>query len=429
MPLRRNNTLWFNLPGVVAAYQPVKAPGPLVARYNVRQGGTNAYKAIDGVAPTWSGTLGWTFNGSSQYLKTGFVFPGKNFTGLIRFNMTGGGVDRALAGEREGGKMWNIMWENPSWYIIGVDYVDTPSFTSGIIGTSGNSVIKNGLILSGSVSFDPSTYDIYLGGANVGGSMSFPFGGSIFAAVFYNRTLSASEVWSVSQQISYCDTNPDWSAWGVRRRWFYLAAGGTIQIEGTAAGTATQAGALRGAGALAGTSAGTTTQAGALRGVGALVGTSAGSTTQAGVLLGVGALAGTSAGVATQAGALLGAGVLQGAVTASATQTGALLGRGTLSGTSAGVATNTGNLNGSGLDDIRGTVAGSCSLVGELFGAGTLIGTAAGTSYAELEYIEEGGESLNFGWSEYQAQNFVSRRNDDDEVIILAAYALLELLR
>ena len=39
MPLRSDSTLWFNLPGVVAAYQPVRAPGPLLARFNMAHGG------------------------------------------------------------------------------------------------------------------------------------------------------------------------------------------------------------------------------------------------------------------------------------------------------------------------------------------------------------------------------------------------------
>jgi hypothetical protein len=57
-----------------------------------------------------------------------------------------------------------------------------------------------------------------------GGSLGGYWNGYIGACAFYGRALSEAEIVSVSRQMLYCNANPDWSVWGVRRKWFYAPA-------------------------------------------------------------------------------------------------------------------------------------------------------------------------------------------------------------
>src|SRR5207247_1587053 len=69
---------WYLLAGVslssiVAAYQGKGAASYAASLSNLAHPGTNDLTA--GVAPTWSTGVGWTFNGTTQYLKTNIFSP------------------------------------------------------------------------------------------------------------------------------------------------------------------------------------------------------------------------------------------------------------------------------------------------------------------------------------------------------------------
>ena len=80
----KSNAVWFNLPGIVAAYQPVACPGgPLLARINVsnEQRTPGRYAAVPVVAPGFDPGYGWDFNGSTQVLATG-IYPASGWSML-----------------------------------------------------------------------------------------------------------------------------------------------------------------------------------------------------------------------------------------------------------------------------------------------------------------------------------------------------------
>lgn len=226
MPLRIDPTLWFNLPGVVAAYQPVGAPGPTLACYNQAMGGRNLYKAIDGVAPTWSSRSGWVFNGSTQYLATGVV-PDDVGTLVIKFIDATLSGDYVIIGSRVSGSTGMFIQNSNSAsrvYINGAFKVITGGkIAAGIMAVAYNQGYLNGLPDGTTFSVTPYaiTHDIYIGCLNNAGSPIIYRAAKVQTVAYYNRTLSAAEVWSVSRQMAYCDVNPDWSAWGRRRKWFY----------------------------------------------------------------------------------------------------------------------------------------------------------------------------------------------------------------
>lgn len=229
MPLRNDASLWWNLPGVVAAYQPVAAPGPLLARYNMRAGGTNANRAEPGVLPTWSAATGWRFDGSTQFLRTGLFIPTQYpplaWTMMVQF-VWNDGLSGYLA---LCGSCTNV---NRGFYIEPVSYfvkyansnavAKSPELRSGNLAIAGTTGYRNGIAEATITQYDMTAGEIGLGAAIKNDTTAWHFGASsIKAFALFYRTLSPAEVWTASRQMAYCDVNPDWNVWGRRRRWYY----------------------------------------------------------------------------------------------------------------------------------------------------------------------------------------------------------------
>jgi hypothetical protein len=246
MPLRADAGLWWNLPGVVAAYQPVRAPGPLLARYNMAHGRDNRYRATDGVAPAWSGAAGWTFTARSQWLNSG-ILPAVSWTALIRLSGVAGDGNYYAFGTyaASGATHFSIqpIYFARIYYLNGAALSVAPEQTAGVIGFAGKTAYRNGVpdgtIGAGSASI---TVPVAIGNLNYSGR-TYGILGSVPAFAIYARTLSSAEVWTVSRQMAYCDVNPDWSVWGRRRQWFYgpqvgsaqaLALAGSLTASGAA---------------------------------------------------------------------------------------------------------------------------------------------------------------------------------------------------
>lgn len=234
----RSRSLWFNLPGVVAAYQPVRAPGPVLARYNQANGGRNLYKATDGTAPTWRGATGWYFAGaSSQFLNTGITAVNdQTWSMVVRFSgLVTSAAYKVICGAYNAaspyqGFMLSGYWDSNSvLYMNSADVKVSPKITdggSGVLAVAGLQGYRNG-IADGSPIGAPRAgafYPIRIGavGTQTGAQTGY-MSGFVQSLAIYRRTLSAAEVWQVSRQMAYCDVNPDWSAWGRRRQWYYLA--------------------------------------------------------------------------------------------------------------------------------------------------------------------------------------------------------------
>lgn len=234
----RDPSLAWNLPGVVAYYQPVRAPGPQIARYNMAHGGDNRYKATDGVAPTWHGATGWGFNGSTQYLRTYVVLPtgtqvpysaivrysGAVFSGVLHYLF--GALRYATTSTFGIGKYFAASHLNGGVY-------SSIAAASGVYGLSYNEAYKDGnykgAITAGAADFN---LEIAIGCANyniVPSSDISPYfyvACSIQAIAIWQRALSRAEMWYASRQMAYCDQNPDWNVWATRRRYWYAAQAG-----------------------------------------------------------------------------------------------------------------------------------------------------------------------------------------------------------
>ena len=228
----KSNAVWFNLPGVVAAYQPVACPGgPLLARANVSndQRTPGRYAAVPGVAPTFNPLVGHTFNGSNQYLKTS-VIPGsgQDWSLLVAF-ANAANNDRYFAGyintsstsrmdvgpRSDAGSTW--FFSNGTRYTASAN-----SNTAGVLGVAGVGCYMDGLLAKNMASGTGGVpLEIFIGARNLDGGANAHCAVSIRAAAVASRTLLPAEMRLASHQMSYCHVNPDWSAWGRRRRYYY----------------------------------------------------------------------------------------------------------------------------------------------------------------------------------------------------------------
>ena len=241
MPLRQDPSLWWNLPGIVAAYQPVRAPDSLLARYNMRMGGTSAFRAEPGVLPAWNGATGWRYNGTTQYLKTGIVLTNnQTWSALVCYTNAGTENSGNLFGAYSADNNAFLIRPRANLqYFNGAKLQIIGDLPSGVMGFAGNRGYRNGIVETGTmlVPSGTNTLDIYIGCLNFLGIQSIQFLSSDTKSLsFFNRTLTPAEMWLASRQMQYCDVNPDWSVWSPRRKWFpYVLAGtaaGRVGIYG-----------------------------------------------------------------------------------------------------------------------------------------------------------------------------------------------------
>lgn len=227
MPLRSNPSLWFNLPGVVAAYQPVRAPDSLSARYNMARGGDNRHRAELGVLPTWSAVTGWTFDGVTTYLAIG-ILPQTGFSHLAQYvDASGTGY---ICGTSNAYNYFAFQMRASDGTVPGYVLYSTgsavsvdPRLLTGNLGLAGEQPYRNGIADGAAIAYAEwsATQEMYIGGINLVGSLNSPGAFTLRAYSIYSRPLVASEMWQAARQMAYCDVNPDWSAWGRRRQYYF----------------------------------------------------------------------------------------------------------------------------------------------------------------------------------------------------------------
>lgn len=211
-------TLWWNMAGIVAAYQPIGAPGPLIARYNQARGGQNRYTLITTAPPTWSAAAGWIFAGA-HYFNTGIQHSdtGRAWSLICRFSDAANQVAAQwLAADsvsRYGG-FGLLLTYNDYDVIKDSGRLSVAKHTAAVYCIAGGVPYVDGVV-AGAIDVQ-TQYDapIYMGRCESG---SYPLTGNIQALAVYNRPLSSFEVWSVTRQMQYCEKNPEWSVWSVPR--------------------------------------------------------------------------------------------------------------------------------------------------------------------------------------------------------------------
>lgn len=183
---------WDNdgaISGCVAAYAPVGAVDLAASYVNLQNPGTN--NAAPGVAPSFATLTGWTFNGTTQYLTTGYTLPIAGAY-LIRYaNATGtdgrhGGSQVRVIPRFFGGR----FWQN------GGGSLSAGSATaSGVIGAASKAAYHNGAS-AGTISAGATaeTLPFFIGAINSAGSPANFAATDILAVALYSTAPSGAEI-------------------------------------------------------------------------------------------------------------------------------------------------------------------------------------------------------------------------------------------
>lgn len=191
-------------PAPVAAYQPKGAASYAASKVNLANPGTN--DATEGVAPSWSAATGWTFNGSTQWLDTGYTPANvQTRTVICQFSnvtVAGFGALAAVMDATQSFYFGVVPWRsdtNKIGYGNTVNKSGAAAATSGNVAVAGAYGYANGGVDSSAITFTsfapPTTMHI---GRLSNGTNHYYLSGKIQALAIYNVTLTAPQVAAVS---------------------------------------------------------------------------------------------------------------------------------------------------------------------------------------------------------------------------------------
>lgn len=209
---------WYLAGGVAAvnckgAYQPIGAASLAASKVNRINPGTN--DAGGGTDPTHDPALGWIFNGSSQYLKTGIVPENdQTWSMIIKYSEYTTGDDQIAGLYEDANKQFGLLAANSGSYerIIGRNGNNSgykkQQADAGVIAVCGTKMYWNGNEIAAPYVNYPLTagsgaisYDIWIGCTHYTTAVDF-FDGNIQALAIYDKVLSADEVLAITTKMN-----------------------------------------------------------------------------------------------------------------------------------------------------------------------------------------------------------------------------------
>lgn len=193
----------WNVSGVVAAYEPINA-GSLAESYiNLANPGVN--DAAPGVAPTFAAGVGWTFDGSTQYLTSGLA-PAAGYSMIVRFSGVSGN-EAVAAGSSNSGANFFLLAPRTSLatfhnygYTSGI--VVAPALAAGVMAIAAEDCYLNGALEGSTTPGAITSQPIAIGAQNNGGTITKFLAGTITHLYIYNRTLTAEEIAAITEAIA-----------------------------------------------------------------------------------------------------------------------------------------------------------------------------------------------------------------------------------
>lgn len=180
----------------LAAYQ-AKGAASLAASYsNLNNPGTN--DATLGVAPSWAAGTGWTFNGTSQYLKTGIIPNGANYSCIVRISGSTATLQGLVSCSNTADTQLFGFSSLSNMYYLNGNYASSGTYGSGTYAVAGSKGYKNGVDVGITLSNLGCPYEIYIGARNEEGTANRFMSDSIIGLAVYSKALSASEVAAVT---------------------------------------------------------------------------------------------------------------------------------------------------------------------------------------------------------------------------------------
>ena len=202
---------WWLLGGLsnanaIGIYKPIGAASLAASYINLANPGTN--NAAPGTAPTFAAATGWAFNGSA-YLTTGIV-PASGWTLIVRFSNAPTASDSMLAGSNNGGAtdrrfyLCNRLGGDNVTYGAGGFTNASPALAAGVLAIAGQQAYRNGAADGAAIGAwgGTTTYDIWIGGLNLTGTINRVTTGKIQAVAIYNTALTAAQVAAISSAMA-----------------------------------------------------------------------------------------------------------------------------------------------------------------------------------------------------------------------------------
>jgi hypothetical protein len=184
----------------VAAYQAKGAASYAASKVNLANPGT--YDAADGTAyPTWAAATGWTFDGSSRYLRSGLA------------PLPAGSVIIRIASVSNAGYQIGAVFSSAARYAIGamrgagpsVRWVNgalvevAPGVSSGVLAIAGTVAYRNGSQDSTGVGTSTAiALEMLIGCLNNEGTPGLFSDGAIISVAIYSSTLTATQVAAIT---------------------------------------------------------------------------------------------------------------------------------------------------------------------------------------------------------------------------------------
>lgn len=147
----------------------------------------------EGSAPSWSASIGWSFDGVSQYLKTGIV-PFSDYSGFGQFSSYVSGVVFGEAGAGSAGFAVYPTAASKVFYYGSGELSKSPGITSGNLAVCGyqtrRAAYRNGASDGTIPSGSESPLEIYIGASSFPFPSFLPCNGTVDAVAIYNNSLS-----------------------------------------------------------------------------------------------------------------------------------------------------------------------------------------------------------------------------------------------
>lgn len=202
---RRYKNRWWaagGATGAIVAYQPKGAVSYATSLRNLVNPGVN--DAAAGVAPSWTRSGGWSFNGSNQYLVSTAVLQ-LTYTAIVRIaSFTPDTSPRTVMGVFQGSDSRSFViqsFNNDRIRSFNGGFIDnTPMLTSGTLAIAGKQPYRNGATESNVIAAGGTNPSLgfYIGGLNNSGSLAQVTQVTVIALAVYNNALNASQVAAVA---------------------------------------------------------------------------------------------------------------------------------------------------------------------------------------------------------------------------------------
>jgi len=209
--------LWYLAGGVAAAnckgaYQPIQAVNLAASKINLANPGIN--DAFAGTNPGHDPALGWIFNGTDQYLKTGIVPKNdQTWSIIVRYSEYTTGTDSIAVIYEDATKQFGLLVADGGVgeRIVGYNGLSGYKILTADIGVlccSGNKMYWNGVEITAPYGTYPIgigtgeiTFDLWIGCTHYTSAINF-FDGNIQALAIYDKVLSAAEVLAITTEMN-----------------------------------------------------------------------------------------------------------------------------------------------------------------------------------------------------------------------------------